>query len=91
MPVIFGQRSQIGFPLFACLPRCEAEGEEPPNPEFILKYCKGALTIAETNQFSHGVVFAPFEVADVSASRKWRPNLRTPCPQNVVKDDAHYT
>ena len=35
------------IPVVRISAHCEGEGEEPSNPEFILKYYKGTLTIAE--------------------------------------------
>jgi hypothetical protein len=47
LPAFTKLRKADRIPVVRISARCEAEGEEPSNPEFILKYYKGTLTIAE--------------------------------------------
>jgi hypothetical protein len=49
LPASTKPRKANWIPVVRISARCEAEGEEPAKPEFILKYYKGALTIAEAN------------------------------------------
>jgi hypothetical protein len=49
LPASTKPRKADWIPVVRIFAHCEAEGEEPANPEFILKYYKGTLTIAEAN------------------------------------------